>query len=135
MSGSVAEDLEVGQAETVSHPRDLRPAALRVVLAAVVLGAVLTGTRPASLGELHQALASGGVTTVKTVGGLPPGDAGQAEVDILWHDGLLPRYTTDQQVSETRPWRQCLITARGKRGPPRGRRGPRGRAEHSHSDQ
>lgn len=65
-------------------------------LAVVVVAVLLTGTRPASLGDLQRGLASGEVTAVTLVGALEPGATGQAQPLIFWHDGLLPRYTTVQ---------------------------------------
>lgn len=73
----------------------------RVVLLAwlgvVVVTVLLTGTRPASLSDLQRGLASGEVTAVTLVGALEPGAVGRTQVEILWHDGLLARYTTMQQ--------------------------------------
>lgn len=66
-------------------------------LGAVVVCALLTGTRPGTLGALQAGLASGEVTEVHLIGALPPGASGQAHVEVLWHDGLLPRYTEVQQ--------------------------------------
>ena len=66
-------------------------------LAVVVVAVLLTGTRPASLGDLQRGLASGEVTAVTLVGALEPGATGQTQVEILWHDGLLSRYTTVRQ--------------------------------------
>lgn len=100
MSGPAAEVRELGGEQTVPRSWGRWRAALLVVLGALVLGVLLTGTRPATLAELQAVLASGQVTEIEIVGGLPPEAVGRAQVDIRWHDGLLPRYTTVQQVSD-----------------------------------
>lgn len=88
-----------GETPTVSRGTGRWRGVLLLWLGVLVVATLLTGSRPASLDQLQRGLGSGEVTQVHLVGGLEPGAVGQAHVDILWHDGLLPRHTTVQQVS------------------------------------
>lgn len=83
---------------------------LLAVLGVLIVGTALTGTRPASLEDLHDALRSGEVSEVHLVGFLPPGEVTPPGEDvlvqeILWQDGWLDRHTTLTAESGQSPLR------------------------------
>lgn len=75
---------------------------LRLILLAALLllavTALLTGSRPATYGELQGGLVEGGVTEVGIVGAIGPSGEGETTVQLTWHDGLTRRYAVVQQV-------------------------------------
>lgn len=85
-------------AGTVSRAAGRWRTVLLVWLGLVAVAALLTGTRPATLGDLQAGLASGEVEEVQLIGALTPEASGQAHVEVLWHDGLQARYTEVQQL-------------------------------------
>jgi hypothetical protein len=98
MSATTARGTDPLEAPTVSSRWRLWQVVLLACLGVIVVTTLLTGTRPASLGELQHELAGGEVSAVTLLGELPPDATGQTQVEILWHDGLLRRYTTVQQT-------------------------------------
>lgn len=70
-----------------------------IVSALVLVVAVLaSGSRPASLGVLHDEIRTGEVAQVRLVGAPEPGTHEVALVLVEWHDGLLHRRTSVMQT-------------------------------------
>ena len=98
MVGSVVVAEPRQGAGTVSRAAVRWRIVLLVWLGLVAVAALLTGTRPAPLGDLQSGLASGEVEEVHLIGALTSAATGQAIVEVLWHDGPQSRYTKVQQV-------------------------------------
>ncbi|VXB39596.1 hypothetical protein [Nocardioides sp. AX2bis] len=82
-----------------------------------VAAVLLTGQRPAPLGELRERLESGEVGSVVLRGGLPPGSTGFSVVEVSWRDGLFERVTevkeqrsrSDRAPRTDRAWSSTLV--------------------------
>lgn len=80
-----------------------------VLLAALLLlgvATLLTGTRPATYGELQGGIVEGEVTEVGILGAIERTGEGEALVELTWHDGLMRRYAVVEQVvgAQSQSW-------------------------------